>query len=57
MERTQREAEFLKSNPNAVLFPKCKSTQIQLVSRKWSIFTGILTNKVDRVCMNCKHKF
>ena len=37
--------------------PICGSTNIQLVSRKWSLLTGILTNKVDRVCMNCKDKF
>lgn len=37
--------------------PKCGSTQIQAVPRKWSLMTGILTNKVDRVCLNCKHKF
>ena len=37
--------------------PKCGSTQIQMVPRKWSFMTGFLTNKVDRVCMNCKHKF
>lgn len=41
----------------SVKCPICGSTQIQLVNRKWSIWTGILTNKVDRVCMNCKHKF
>jgi len=37
--------------------PKCGSTQIQAVSRRWSLGTGLLTNKVDRVCLNCKHKF
>ena len=37
--------------------PKCGSTQIQMVKRKWSPLTGFLTNKVDRVCMNCKHKW
>lgn len=37
--------------------PSCGSEQIQLVQRKWSIFTGFLTNKVDRVCVNCKHRF
>ena len=37
--------------------PKCGSTQIQIVPRKWTLSTGFLTNKVDRVCMNCKHKF
>ena len=37
--------------------PKCGSTNIQIVPRKWSLLTGFLTNKTDRVCVNCKHKF
>lgn len=37
--------------------PKCNSTQIQMVQRKWSLLTGFFTNKVDRVCVNCKHKW
>lgn len=37
--------------------PKCGSNQIQLVRRKWSPLTGLFTNKVDRVCVNCKYKF
>lgn len=44
-------------NPSPVKCPKCGSTQIQMVPRKWSFVMGILTNKVDRVCMNCKKKF
>lgn len=40
-----------------VTCPKCGSTQIQLVPRKWSLITGIFTNQVDRMCLNCKHKF
>lgn len=43
--------------PPQVSCPKCGSTQIQAVMRKWSLLTGFLTNKVDRVCLNCKHKF
>ena len=42
---------------NEVKCPKCGSTQIQMVQRKWTPIMGIFTNKVDRVCMNCKHKF
>ena len=45
------------NNSDEVRCPHCGSTQIQVVPRKWSIMTGLLTNKVDRVCMNCKHKF
>lgn len=37
--------------------PKCGSTQIQLVNKKWSATSGFLTNKVNRVCVSCKHKF
>lgn len=43
--------------PKLVKCPKCGSTQIQMVPRKWSLFTGFMTNKVDRVCVNCKCKF
>lgn len=37
--------------------PKCGSTQIQMVNRKWDIVHGYNTRKIDRVCVNCKHKF
>ena len=37
--------------------PRCGSTQIQAVPRKWTIWTSILTNRVDRFCLNCKKKF
>lgn len=37
--------------------PKCGSTKIQIVPRKWSLLCGIFTNKVDRVCLKCKYKF
>lgn len=42
---------------NVIRCPKCNSTQIQMVQRKWSPLTGFFTNKVDRVCVNCKYKF
>lgn len=45
------------SKTNQVKCPKCGSTQIQMLPRKWSFMTGFLTNKVDRVCVNCKYKF
>lgn len=44
-------------NTNITICPKCSSTNIQIVPRKWSIITGIFTNKTDRICVNCKHKF
>lgn len=37
--------------------PKCGSINIQIVPRRWSLLTGFLTNKTDRVCVNCKHKW
>ena len=37
--------------------PKCGSTAIQIIPRKFSFLTGFATNKVDRVCVNCKHKW
>lgn len=42
---------------NKVKCPRCGSTQIQMVQRKWSFWTGFLTNKVDRVCVKCKHRW
>ena len=46
-----------KANRPVVACPRCGSTQIQVVPRKWSLLTGFLTNKVDRVCVACKHKW
>lgn len=37
--------------------PRCGSTSIQLVPKKWSPLTGFRTNSVMRVCVNCKHRF
>lgn len=44
-------------NENEIKCPKCGSIKIQMLPRRWSLLTGFFTNKVDRVCMNCKHKF
>ena len=49
--------EPININSNITLCPKCNSTNIQIVPRKWSLLTGIFTNATDRVCVNCKHKF
>lgn len=46
-----------KPEPPIVRCPRCRSTSVQLVPRKFSILTGYRTNKVDRVCVNCKHRF
>lgn len=48
---------FQASQNKEVKCPRCNSTQIQLVQRKWGLLTGFLTNKVDRVCVSCKTKF
>ena len=42
---------------NILFCPKCGSTNIQIVPRKWSLLTGIFTNATDRVCVNCKCKW
>ncbi|MBQ2882693.1 MAG: zinc ribbon domain-containing protein [Alphaproteobacteria bacterium] len=57
IEVTNSNNEPININKNITLCPKCGSTNIQIVPRKWSLLTGIFTNKTDRVCVNCKHKF
>lgn len=37
--------------------PRCGSHEIQLIQRKWSIWTGFRTNAVDKVCVNCKYRW
>ena len=53
----ERKMESTKPIDTLIKCPKCGSTQIQAVPRKWSLMTGFLTNKIDRVCLNCKNKF
>ena len=53
----ERKSIAPKQTAKEVKCPRCGSTQIQMVTRKWSFVTGIMTNKVDRVCMGCKKKF
>ncbi|NBH85978.1 hypothetical protein D7X88_17935 [bacterium C-53] len=45
------------SSPSKVQCPRCRSTEVQLVPRKYSILTGFATNKYDRMCVRCKKKF
>lgn len=46
------------SQPSSLIkCPRCGSTNIQIVPRKWSVLTGFMTNKTDRVCVNCNKKF
>lgn len=44
-------------SPQKVHCPRCRSTEIQLVPRKYSLLTGFATNKYDRVCIRCQKKF
>lgn len=53
----EKNHEEYQNATHQVKCPKCGFTQIQMVPRKWSLMTGFFTNKVDRVCVNCKHKF
>lgn len=46
-----------KQESNQPKCPKCGSTSIQIVPRKWSLLTGFATKKTDRVCVNCKHRW
>lgn len=45
------------SSPNVVRCPRCRSTQIQMVPRKFSLLTGFATNRIDRVCVSCQKRF
>lgn len=48
-----------KERKEAEKLPKCSycgSTNIQVVRRKWSLVTGFMTNKTDRICANCGRK-
>lgn len=49
---------LLKPRPSdKVSCPYCGSTEIQIVQKKYSLFTGFATNDIDRVCVRCKRKF
>lgn len=37
--------------------PYCFSTEVQLLPKKFSLFTGIMTNGFNRVCVRCQRKF
>lgn len=45
------------NSPDIVRCPRCRSTQIQMVPRKFSFLTGYATNKIDRMCVRCQKKF
>lgn len=56
-EKKRRIQEEHDRNFKAPHCPKCGCAEFQMVPRKWSLFTGFATNKVDRVCVRCKTKF
>lgn len=37
--------------------PRCGSTEIQIVRKNWSIWSGFRTNDTERVCVKCKRKW
>ena len=45
------------NSPDIVRCPRCRSTQIQMVPRKFSLLTGFSTNRIDRVCVRCQKRF
>lgn len=45
------------NSPQKVRCPRCRSTEIQMVPRKFSLLTGFATNKIDRVCVRCQKRF
>lgn len=45
------------NSPDIVRCPRCRSTQIQMVPRKYSLLTGFATNKFDRMCVRCQKRF
>lgn len=45
------------NSPDIVRCPRCRSTQIQMVPKKFSLLTGFATNRIDRVCVKCQKRF
>lgn len=37
--------------------PRCGSSKIELMPRRYSLLVGFATNKFDRVCVHCKKRF
>lgn len=44
-------------SPSETRCPYCRSREIQLVPKRFSILTGFATNRYDRMCVHCKRKF
>lgn len=56
-EEAKKTKALAEEEANKPKCPRCKSTNIQIIPRKWSFWAGVFTNKTDRVCANCKHKW
>ena len=48
---------YKQESEDKVRCPRCRSTEIQILPRKFSLLSGFATNKFDRVCVRCKHRF
>lgn len=57
LEKPRSYYEDTSNKPPVPKCPKCGCENIQVIPKKWSFFTGFLTNKTDRVCANCGHKW
>lgn len=55
-EHEQKELEAEQSK-NLTKCPKCGCTNIQVVRKKWSLFTGFMTNDTERVCAKCNYRW
>ena len=61
-EQKAKTQEFVAKNSHdkngEVMCPYCKSKQITVQKRGWSMTTGMIgSNKLERVCMSCMKKF
>lgn len=48
---------YQKKEEPKVRCPRCASTKVELMPKKFSLLTGFATNQYDRVCVYCKKRF
>ena len=46
-----------KNSEPEIRCPYCRSKEIQLVPKRFTLLTGIATNRFDRMCVHCKKRF
>lgn len=46
-----------KNSEPEIRCPYCRSKEIQLVPKRFTLLTGIATNRFDRMCIRCKKRF